>query len=674
VADKPIIDWRNTLRRRLAITAAVLLAWSAAIETRLLYLQVFQHAELMSRAERQQMHTVTSPAKRGEILDRKGHVLAYSVDTETVYADPREIDDPVKAANSLCDALGDCSRDDRQQLRERLSSRKGFAYVRRQVSPEQARRVAALQLAAVGFVKENRRFYPNKDLAAHVLGYVGLDNGGLSGIEAAYDSLIKGKAGKVLIQIDAKRKAFSRMERPATGGASLELTIDEYLQHVVERELRAGVEENHAAGATAVVMDPWTGEILALANYPTFNPNAYKQADDRERRNRAIQDLYEPGSTFKIVTASAALEQKVVSPDDFINVSGGSIRFGARVIRDTHDYGVISFTDVIVKSSNVGAIKVGLKLGAERMSDYVRRFGFGRRASPDFPGETPGIVWNPAKLTDSALASVSMGYQVGVTPLQMAAAVSSVANGGELIEPRVVRAVIRDGQRIPVPRRVVNRTITPEVAAQLTTIMEGVVDRGTATMAQIPGYTIAGKTGTAAKLVGGRYSRSDYNGSFVGFIPSQKPVFTIVVVTDSAHGKNGYYGGPVSGPVFKRIAEAALRYYGVPPTLNAPPPLLVARHDQGQTQPTAADVERPPVITMASAADAGTSVFPDLAGLSARDALRTLSRLGVTTKLHGAGLVYEQRPIAGTPIDAGADAVLWLQRDPDVPLVSDAPR
>jgi cell division protein FtsI (penicillin-binding protein 3) len=670
VADKPTIDWRTTLRRRLAVAAAILLLWSTAIEARLVYLQVVRHADLSARAEKQQMRTLKSPAKRGEILDRRGHVLAYSVDAESIYAVPTEIEDAAKAVDALCGALEDCTRDEKQDLRERISRRKAFAYVRRQVSPDQARRVAALQLEGVGFIKENRRFYPNKELAAHVLGYVGLDNAGLSGIEAAYDSLIRGKEGAVLVQTDAKRHAFSRIERPPTSGASLELTIDEYLQHVVERELKAGVEENRAAGASAVVMDPWTGEILAMANYPTFNPNTYRDASDRERRNRAIQDIYEPGSTFKIVTASAALEQKLVTPTDLINVSGGSIRLaGARVVHDTHDYGVLSFTEVIVKSSNDGAIKVGLKIGAERMSEYVRRFGFGRRSSPDFPGETPGIVWSAEKLTDSALASVAMGYQVGVTPLQMAAAVSSVANGGTLFEPRVVRAVIRDGQRIAVPHKAVNRTITPEVAAELTEIMEGVVDRGTATMAQIPGYTIAGKTGTAAKLVNGHYSKSDYNASFIGFVPSHKPVFTIIVVTDSAHGPHGSYGGPVSGPVFKRIAEAALRYYGVPQTINPAPPLLITRREEVREEPASVTVDTPAIVT--TAGPAGTaSTFPDLTGMSARDALRTLARLGVAARLHGAGVVGRQQPAPGTPIDAGATAILWLERQATVQLAS----
>ena len=277
-------------------------------------------------------------------------------------------------------------------------------------------------------------------------------------------------------------------------------------------------------------MNPWTGEILALANTPTFNPNTYRDARDESLRNRAIQDLYEPGSTFKIVTASAALEQSVVHPEDLIDVRGGTMRLGTRVIHDTADHGVLSFTDVIVLSSNVGAAKIALRLGAERFGLYARRFGFGRQSSPDFPGESPGILWDPAKQSDGALASMGMGYQVGVTPLQMAAAVSAIANGGDLYEPRVASAVVKDGHRVAVPHKLVRRAVEPGIAAAMTAIMEQVVERGTATMAQIPGYGVAGKTGTAAKLVNGRYSHSEYNASFVGFVPARKPVFAIVVV------------------------------------------------------------------------------------------------------------------------------------------------
>ena len=663
MAEQPAFAWRVPLKRRLMTVVVVLAAWSAGIEARLVYLQVVCYTDLAARAERQQLRTVKTTANRGDILDRGGRVLAYSVDADSIYAVPSDISDPDAAAASLCGALVNCSVRGRQVLAGRFRRGGAFAYVRRQVSPDEARRVAALDLEGIGFMKESRRFYPSKELAAQVLGYVGIDNGGLHGLEAAYDTLIKGRPGTVLIQTDARRHAFSRIERPPTAGATLELTIDQYLQHVAERELRAGIEENRAASGTAVVMDPRSGEILALANWPTFNPNAFSEAPQEAQRNRATQDLYEPGSTFKIVTASAAFEEHVVGPDDPIDVSAGQIRFGNRVVNDDHRYGVLSFTDVLVLSSNVGAIKVGLKIGPERLGLYLRRFGFGRRSSPDFPGESAGIVWDPAKLTDSALASVSMGYQVGVTPLQMTAAVSSIANGGELFEPRIVRAVIADGTRTPVPHKVVRRTVSAGTAALLTGIMEQVVERGTGTRAKVPGFSVAGKTGTAQKVVNGRYSTSDYNASFVGFVPSRQPVFAIVVVIDSPHGKNLYYGGSVAAPIFQRIADAALRQIGVPPSINAAPPVLLARRETTRERPASGPVALPVKEVLAGGTTGSAAAFPDLHGLGARDALRTLSRLGMTVRLHGAGIVVEQDPPAGGPIERGAVATLRLERD-----------
>jgi len=662
VAEKPEFAWRITLKRRLVVAVVVLVAWSGAIEARLVYLQVGRHAELTERAERQQLRTVETAAKRGDILDRDGRVLAYSVEADSIYAVPTEISDPDAAAAALCRALADCGARERQTLAERIRRGRAFVYVRRQVTPDDARRVSALDLEGIGFMKENRRFYPNKDLAAHVLGYVGVDNTGLQGLEAQYDSVIKGRPGTVLIQTDARRRAFSRVERPPTTGATLELTIDQYLQHVVERELRAGVEENKAAGGTAVVMNPRTGEILALTSWPSFNPNAYREALPEAQRNRAVQDIYEPGSTFKIVTASAAFEEQIVEPDDPIDVSAGQIRFGRRVINDDHRSGVLSFRDVIVKSSNVGAIKVGLEIGRERMGLYVNRFGFGVRSSPDFPGESGGIVWDPSKLNDSALASVSMGYQVGVTPLQMAAAVSSIANGGELFTPRVVGAVIADGIRTPIEHAVVRRTVSSDTAAVLTEIMEQVVERGTGTRARVAGFTAAGKTGTSQKIVDGRYSRSEYTASFVGFIPSRRPVFTIVVVIDSPHGKNLYYGGSVAGPIFRRIADAGLRHYGVPPSINPAPPVLVAQREVPRERPVSGPIEFPAIVTLASGTTGSAAVFPDLRGLGARDAVQVLAGLGVTPRLHGAGIVVEQDPAAGSSIESGDVATLRLER------------
>ncbi len=667
---EPAPDWRRTLRRRLVFAAVVFGAWAVAVEARLVTLQVVEHDALVDRAERQQMQTRALAAKRGDIVDRRGHVLATSVDADTIYAVPSAIDDEAATVRTLCAAFGDCTNRERQDLVERLKKQRHFAYVRRQVPRDVADKVAALNLEGIGFIKESHREYPNNELAAHVLGFVGIDSKGLNGLESAYDSIIRGKDGQVLVLTDARRHAFSRFERPPTAGATIELTIDELLQHVVERELHAGVTENRALGGSAIVMDPHTGEILAMANEPTFDPNDYRQSSETARRNRAVQDLYEPGSTFKVVTASAAIEEKVMPVDRLIDVRGGRLNIGARVVRDTHDYGVLSFTDVIVKSSNVGAIKIGFQLGTDRLSDYVQKFGFGRPVSPDFPSESPGIVWERTKWTDSALASVSMGYQVGVTPLQMASAVSSVANGGKYIEPRVVRAVYRDGRRLVVKPKVVREAISPDTAAAMTAIMEQVVDRGTATLAKIPGYTIAGKTGTANKLQNGRYS-SDTYASFVGFIPSNDPKVTILVVLDSPRGNNGHFGGPVSAPIFRRIAEEAMRYFGVPHSINPDPPVLLAKNGTasdgaeraertGHRQSERAVEEE---ITGPILEDQPGTV-PDVRGLSLRQANQKLAQFQMRAAARGDGIVVSQDPPPGTPAAPGDICRITLERSP----------
>jgi len=658
VALPPDPHWRPTLHSRLMAAAGALALWALAIEGRLIVLQVLQHDQLVARAERQQMSTVVAPAKRGEIFDRNGRLLAYSVDADTIYAVPTEVADAAKTAAALCGALDDCTAKSREELRDRLSQPRPFAFVRRRASPLQAKRVAALGLEGIAFRKESKRYYPNRELAAHLLGYVGVDNVGLSGLEATYDKTIRGREGKLLVQTDARRHVFSRLERSPTAGASIELTIDEQLQHIAEREVRNGVEAARADGGTAVIMDPHTGEILAMASWPTFNPNDYGDAPDNARRNRAVQDLYEPGSTFKLVTASAAIEEKVVTPDEIIDVSAGNIRFGSRVINDMHPTGPLSFTDVIVKSSNVGAIKVGLRIGAERMGLYIRRFGFGRPTSPDFPGESPGIVWEPSKLNDSALASVSMGYQVGVTPLQMAAAASVVANGGTLFEPHVVRAIVKGGLRTTVEPKAVRRSILPETAATLTQIMEKVVTNGTGRNARLVSYDVAGKTGTADKLVNGRYSPSQQNVSFVGFVPSRHPALTVIVMVDSPR-IGGDTGGAIAAPIFKRIADSALRHLGVTPTINPAPPVMIARNQETPVMP-AASVGTPNVVAMpASMTDTG---LPDLRGMSAREALRELARLGLTARMEGTGIVVDQSPEAGSPLEPGATCTLVLNR------------
>ena len=666
MADQSVTTWDRTIRRRVAIAAIVFATWAVVIEADLVRLQVLKRADLQVLADGHQLSTVKVPARRGDILDRHGQVLATSVDAEAIYAVPTEIANPAATAQALCGVLSGCTPRERDDIASRLSRPGLFTYLRRanRVPAADARRVAALNLPGIGLMKDTRRGYPNNELAAHLLGYVGTDNIGLNGLEAAYNKHLSGQAGSVLIQIDARRKPFGHLPRAATPGVTLQLTIDQYLQHQAERELRAAVEENHAAGGSVVIMDPRSGDILAIANEPTFDPNRYGEVAADDRRNRAIQDVYEPGSTFKIVTASAALEERVMTPDALVDASGGQIRLGSRVVRDTHDYGVLSFTDVIVKSSNVGAIRIGLKLGAERLGRYVHRFGFGTRLSPDFPTENAGILWDPAHWSESALASVAMGYQIGVTPLQMATAASVIANSGELIQPRVVKSQISAaGVRTDVTPKVLRRAVEKGTADELTSIMEGVTERGTAMAARIPGYTIAGKTGTAHKQEDGRYSQSDYYASFVGFLPSRRPAVTILVMIDSPHGPHGYYGGVVAAPVFKHLAETAMRYLGIAPDTDRPV-LVAQRHTPPQAETTSVPATDRPAARLrtVSSVASGPGMVPDVVGLGAREALRVLARVGLMPSVTGDGVVIQQDPRAGRTLVPGAPCVLALGR------------
>ncbi|MEO7192870.1 MAG: penicillin-binding protein [Vicinamibacterales bacterium] len=656
---RPDASWRPSIKRRTVVLLSLLAAWTTIIEARLVVLQVVQHDELVRRTTRQQQSRIILEPMRGDISDRDGKLLAYSVYADAIVADPSIVEDADKTVKLLCSALRDCTAKDRQDLTEKLSGDKRFQYVRRSraVSPEQAQRVAALHLEGVALQADTRRYYPRFELGAHAIGFVGMDNRGLAGIESSYETVLRGKDGSAIAQVDGKQERLqTRIERAPVTGASLELTVDLNLQYIVERELKAGVEANHAQAGTAIVLDPYTGEVLAMASYPTFNPNAVGTASPDQLRNGAITIVYEPGSTFKIVTASAALESGVVTPTEMIGTSPGFITFpGRKPIHDTHNYGTLSFEDVIVKSSNVGAIKVGLRTGTARLTQYVTRFGFGQMLTPDLKGESAGI-WNPANLNESGLASVAMGYQISVTPMQMAAAASSVANGGLLMEPHLVRAVIRDGHRQPVTPKVLRRAISATTAATLTAMMEGVVDRGTATAAKLTGYQTAGKTGTAHKASAHGYSNTDYNASFVGFVPSRTPAFTILVVIDTPRAGT-YYGGTVAAPIFKKIAEAALQQRGVPSSINPVPPVII-RSQPGEVAQHASVAARAPRVIHAG----GPAVMPDLMGLSAREATRAMADAGLMPRLSGAGAVIRQSPEPGAPLQPGAVGAAELGR------------
>ena len=662
VTDRPgetyEATWRRAYRRRLLIVGAVLAVWTAGIEARLAYLQIARHEAYLTKANKQHQDVEELAPKRAEILDRNGEVLAYSVDADSVVANPRAVKDKAATAKALCAVLGDCSAKDVADLATQLGRPKVFYYVRRGVSPSVARRVMALELPGVRLESETKRYYPKKELAANVLGFVNRDNIGLAGVELAFDKQIRGKAGRVLRVNDAHQRSVDRQVQLApTAGAAIELTLDQTIQHIAEREIKAGVLAQNAVSGTAIVMDPMTGEILGSATYPTFNANNPGAVTGEQRRNRAVEDIYEPGSTFKIVTAAAAIEEGVLSTTDLIDVSAGSILVSkGRVVPDEHRYDQLTFEDVIVKSSNVGAIKAGWMIGAERLNRYVRRFGVGEVLSKDFRGATPGIVWAPEKLDAGALASVSMGYQVSVTPLQMVNAVAAVANGGTLYEPHMVRAIIRDGKREAIAPVPVRSAIQPATAATLTTIMEAVVERGTGTAAKIQGYQVAGKTGTAQKIIDKRYSDSAHYGSFVGFVPSRRPALAIIVVIDQP--RNGaYYGGAVAAPVFQKIAAASLRHLGVPATINPVAPVIVSADATLAARPAGQNT----TVETVAYTDAGQVVMPSLLNLSAREATRVLTRAGLTVRVAGDGVVVSQYPEAGMPVEPGDTAVLQLR-------------
>lgn len=735
-------DWRPVVRRRVAGAAILIVLWAAAIVARLVYLQVVQYDVLVAQAESQQSQTIEINAQRGQIVDRNGRVLAYSVDGDVIYAVPSDAGDPEALASQLCMALDDCDARERASIVQRLDSRRGrapvvgnlsqaetariaalrlpgldvepgpgrsgalsvvtsdlgdpaatatrvcaaldrcnedvretiekrlagkkdFVYIRKRATPVEAQRVASLQLQGIGFLKESRRYYPNRELAASLLGFVDAKNDGVGGLELVYNERIAGHPGSLLVHHDANQRVIqTRVKERPTAGAGLELTIDSQLQYVAERELRAAIDEHGALGGTVVMMDPHTGEILALVSAPHFNPNDSSHVDRRSRVNRAVETIYEPGSTFKTFTAAAALEERVIRPSDMVDATM-PCRFGtARPISDVKPLGVVTFETVFAKSSNCGTARMAVtRLGSERLMRYVRRFGFGLRTTRDFPAESGGIVHKPSALEEHDLARVAIGYTIAVTPLQMAAAMSAVANGGELLKPRIVRATMAHGRRAASTREVVRRAISTDTAARLTTLLEEVVEGGTAKAARIDGYTIAGKTGTARKLnPNGRGYLSEYMASFAGFFPSRNPAVAMIVVIDGPK-KNGYFGGAVAAPVFRRIAEATLRHLAVPPNVDRQPPIMVARHSQStQMQPVSIVGDRAPHQQRDGEID--DSVLPDLTGLSARDAVRRLVHLGWEPRLRGSGFVVQQSVAPGTPAGRGGVCSLTLSRRP----------
>lgn len=556
-------SFERPARARIALLALVLTTFLGVVAARLYSIQIVQHRDLGTRADGQYERRIPVTAKRGTIYDRRGRPLAISLDAASVFAHPSLVQDPRTAASRLAKVLKRPAR----AIRAKLKSDRPFVWVERKIDPDRAEAVSKLDLPGVGLVPEGKRYYPKKTTAAHLVGFVGVDNRGLEGVELQYDHLLTGGPRSFLSsRVDALRRVVFREAEASPTVSDLYLTVDEVIQHVAERKLEEAVRRSEARAGTVVVMDPRTGEILALANTPSYNPNAYGRFPPASRRNRALTDPYEPGSAFKTVLAAAALEEGVVKPADLFYGEDGTIEVAGAKIRDHKRHGWMTFRDVVAYSSNVGAIKVGMKVGKARFYNYITSFGFGVPTGVDLPGESRGVIRRPPQWSGLSLGALSIGHEISTTPIQLITAMSAVANGGHLVRPYVLRAVRHpDGGVEEIRPFPIRRVISPETAQTLTSIFTEVVARGTGRAAALPGYPVAGKTGTAQKLdrQTGTYSSTKVVASFVGYVPAENPRLAILVLIDEPGGIA--WGGTVAAPVFREVAQEALSYLEIPP-------------------------------------------------------------------------------------------------------------
>lgn len=677
-----------SVKTRLLLFGVILLVWVVIVGGRLFLLQVINYSVWVQRAHRQQQRTVETSPQRGVIYDRNGQELAMTVQVDSIFAVPSEIPAPETTAELLGKVIGDDPKD----VLERIQSQKNFAWIARKVDGDTAARVRALGLKGIYFQKELKRFYPKRELAAQVLGYVGLDDTGLAGIEHLYQDQLAGEKGRVVITMDARRKWFGRVEHPPEPGSNVVLTIDEKIQYIAEQELAQAMQDTQAVSGTVVVQNPKTGEILALANSPSFNPNIAREITPEKLKNHAVSDVYEPGSVFKTVTFSSAFDERVARPEEIIDCDPGYVLIGGIKIHDSHHIGTVSLERAYAESSDVAAVRMAQRLGQERFYKHILDFGFGQLTNIELPGETRGLVRTPSRWAASSIGSMSIGQEVGVTAVQVVSMMSAIANDGIYSPPRIVAGVTAPGQgyqHLAYQPRGQRRVISSYTSAVMRRLTEQVVLDGTARRAILDGYTSAGKTGTAQKVDPRThaYSRTDYVASFVGFAPVSNPALTIAVILDSPRGM--HQGGQVSAPVFKRVAEQVLAYYGVPhdvepksnlarrqlvahaaerdvedlqphagamlefatpaPVAAAVPPHPAASEPSVPAHPSPPPYRPPPSAGKSVVlAVGGSSTVPSLVGLSMRQAVEQAHRAGFEVQIVGSGIAREQQPPPGS--------------------------
>jgi len=640
----------NWFKIRIIFLSCLLCFCFVLVLGRMFQLQVLKKEQLYKLAARQQHTQIPLVPKRGTIYDSRGNELAVSIEVDSVYADARKVTEVEKTARELAAIL----EIDRQELKQRLKNHRSFEWVQRKISPKEVEQIKALRLSGVSFLKENRRFYPNSQLAAHLVGFVGLDSKGLEGIEFQYDALLNG-ANQVWT---TARDALGR--EIAMGKTSFEkedhyrniiLTIDKPIQHITETELGRGVEKWGAKGGMAIAMDPWSGKILAMVSFPTFNPNQFIQYRSKSWRNRALSDVFEPGSMFKAFLAAAALEEQVVRPSDSFFCENGSYKVYDRTIHDHSKHGYLTFQQIIKFSSNIGASKVGEKMGKERLYRYISAFGFGEKTRIGLPGEGKGIVHHPRYWSPVALDTISFGQGVSVTGVQLAAALSAIANGGSLMKPYVVEKITNEKGEVvqSFKPETVRKVISEETARKVRVLLKAATEKGGTGEGAVPaGYEVAGKTGTAQKvdsLMGG-YSDDRYVSGFMGFAPADAPKLVVLVIVDEPQGDS--YGGVVAAPIFKMIMEKAL------PSLNViPKGAMVVKSEFDSAPRREASGPQPLIDEIKVGKGMATVVMPDLTGLSMRNALSRMEGKGLVIKVSGNGKVVDQVPRPGSVIEKG---------------------
>lgn len=624
---------------------------------RAFYLQILQHEELVKKADKQHRHRIELTPARGSILDRNGTPLAESIHMDSCYAEPRRIKDPEGTAAVLAPILGVSKR----ELSTRLSVNKSFIWVERWLSPETATRIKNMKLPGIGFAPESKRFYPNLETAAHVIGFTGRDPNGLEGIELKYDSTILGNTGYMITERDALGRNIaikSTVIKDSSPGKNVVLTLDKTIQFIAEKELAKAVTESSAKAGMALVMESDTGRVLAMANYPTFNPNAYSRYSLAQLRNHVVVDSFEPGSTFKVFTIAAALDAGLIKANDIYNCENGVYRVADKIIHDDHPHSRLTVSEIIKYSSNIGAAKIGCKMGEGRLSTYLRNFGIGGRTGIDLPGESPGILKRHWYTLDTA--NISFGQGVTLSTIQLVAGISAIANGGNLMKPYLVERILDDsGREIQkFEPQLVRRVVSPATSQLVTKMMETVTgEGGTGTKAAVDGFRVAGKTGTAQKVdpVTHTYSRGKRIGSFVGFVPADKPKLTIAVIIDEPQGIK--YGGVVAAPAFRGIAQNTLAYLKIQP--NQP-----IKNTPESAKTAASSTPAPEAVAEEDLLEMQTegAQMPNFHGMSMRRVLQVMEKRGLNIRLMGSGKATQQSPPPGKVIRETDE--VWIKFSP----------